>query len=407
MISKKNAIISAIILVLLTSIATFAFTNAFALTVGEKVVISKKNYEYYKDLQKTYNKVLGLKEFIEKNYYKPVDESKIEDGILKGLFQALEDPYSVYMTKSEFEDFMTHTKGSYGGIGVIMTPGEDGLITVVSPIEDTPGERAGIKSGDKILKVNGKEVTADKLEEAVAMIKGDPGTKVTLTVYRDGKEKPFDVEIVREEIRLKTVKSRMMENDIGYIRITMFDEQTAEDFKSHLKKLQQQQVKGLIIDLRNNPGGLLSECVKIADELLGKQVIVYTQDRAGNREYEYSDDRKINIPYVILVNKGSASASEILSGAVKDTKSGTLIGTTTFGKGLVQQVKALEDGTGFKLTTSQYFTPNGTYIHGKGIEPDIVIEMSEEKMERGDIKDQEDLQLQKGIEVLKKKLGIQ
>lgn len=407
MISKKNAIIGAIILVLLTSIATFTFTNAFALTIGEKVVISKKNYEYYKDLQKTYNKVLSLKEFIEKNYYKPVDESKIEDGILKGLFQALEDPYSVYMTKSEFEDFMTHTKGTYGGIGVIMTPGEDGLITVVSPIEDTPGERAGIKSGDKILKVNGKEVTADKLEEAVAMIKGEPGTKVTLTVYREGKEKPFDVEIVREEIRLKTVKSRMLENDIGYIRITMFDEQTAEDFKSHLKKLQQQQVKGLIIDLRNNPGGLLSECVKIADELLGKQVIVYTQDRAGNREYEYSDGRKINIPYVVLVNKGSASASEILSGAVKDTKSGTLIGTTTFGKGLVQQVKALEDGTGFKLTTSQYFTPKGTYIHGKGIEPDIVIEMPEEKMERGDMKDQEDLQLQKGIEILKKKLAIQ
>jgi carboxyl-terminal processing protease len=407
MISKKNAILGAMILVLLTGVITFTLTNVFALSVGEKVIITKQNYDYYKDISKTYNKVLSLKDFIETNYYKEVDESKIEDGIIKGLFQSLEDPYSVYMNKKEFEDFMTHTKGTYGGIGVIMTPGEDGYITVVSPIEDTPGERAGLKSGDKILKVNGKEYSGEKLDEAVAIIKGNPGTKVTLSVYREGKPQPFDVEIVREEIRLKTVKSRMLENDLGYIRVTMFDEMTADDFKTQLTELQRQNMKGLVIDLRNNPGGLLSECVKIADELLGKTVVVYTQDRSGEREYEYSNAGKVEVPYVILVNEGSASASEILSGAVKDTKSGTLIGTTTFGKGLVQRVKPLEDGTGFKLTTSQYFTPNGIYIHGKGIEPDIVVEVPEEGTVQEEVKDADDIQLQKGIEVLREKMANQ
>ncbi|MFZ5969722.1 MAG: S41 family peptidase [Bacillota bacterium] len=404
MISRKNALIGAVIIVMLSSIVTFTLTNAFALTFGQKVVISKENYEYYKGLNESFSKMLTLKDFIDENYYKPIDESKIEDAVIKGLFASLEDPYSVYMTKKEFDDFMTHTKGTYGGIGVIMTPGEDGFVTVVAPIEDTPGERAGMISGDKIVKVNDKEVTAEKLDEAVAMIKGEPGTKVSLTVLRPGKPEPFVVEIVREEIRLKTVKSKMLDDQIGYIRITMFDEQTSEDFKTHLKELQKQQMKGLIIDLRNNPGGLLGECIKIADELLGKQVIVYTQERSGERRYENSDARKLDLPLVLLVNKGSASASEILAGAVKDTKSGTLIGTTTFGKGLVQQVKELKDGTGFKLTTSQYFTPNGTYIHGKGIEPDISIEIDQEKLESGQLKEEEDKQLQKAEEVIKAKI---
>ena len=405
MISKKNAVIGAIILVIITSMMTFTVTNIVTLTVGNKVVIPKSDFEYYKDIQRTYSKVLALKDFIEKNYYKPVDTEKMEDGIIRGLFASLEDPYSVYMNNKEFDDFMVHTKGTYGGIGVIMTPGEDGFVTVVSPIEDTPGERAGLISGDKIIKVDGKDVTAEKLDEAVAMIKGDPGTKVELTVVRTGREDSFTVKITREEIRLKTVKSRILENNIGYIRITMFDEQTADDFKTQLNQLKKKNITGLVIDLRNNPGGLLSECVKIADELLGKQVIVYTEDRAGNREYERSNGKKVEFPYVLLVNQGSASASEILAGAVKDTESGTLIGTTTFGKGLVQRVKPLEDGTGFKLTTSQYFTPNGVNIHGKGIEPNIVVEMPEELIERGNITDAEDLQLQKGLEVLKKKIG--
>ncbi|QZY55988.1 S41 family peptidase [Crassaminicella profunda] len=410
MISKKRAAMGALILVLITGILTFTITNVVGLTIGDKVLISKQNYEYFKELNKEFSKMLYLKEIIKEDYYTSVDENKFEDGILKGLFESLDDPYSVYMNKKEFTSLMEHTEGSYDGIGVIMTAGKNGFLTVVSPIEDTPGEKAGLKTGDKILKVNDKDVTAstaEKMDEAVNMIRGKHGTKVSLTIARPGRKESFTVDITRKEIRLQTVKSRMLQNDIGYIRITMFDKKTPEDFLEQLDALEKKNIKGLVIDLRNNPGGLLDECAEIADRLLGKQDIVYTQDRAGNREYKRSDKNKVDYPFVLLVNGGSASASEILSGAVKDTKSGTLIGTTTFGKGLVQQVRPLNDGSGFKLTTAQYFTPNGTYIHGKGIEPDIVIDLPKELKEKIDITDEEDVQLQKGIEVLKKKIERQ
>ncbi|MBS3995112.1 MAG: PDZ domain-containing protein, partial [Alkaliphilus sp.] len=227
MISRKTAFFWVITLSLITGIVTFSMTNIISFSIGEKVVISKQKYEHFQYLNNNFDKMLGLKAFIEENYYQPVDDVNFEDGIIKGLFKALDDPYSVYMSKDEFDSFMTHTKGTYGGIGVIMTPGEDGFITVVSPIEDTPGERAGIQPEDKIIKVNDEEVIAEKLDEAVAMIKGEPGTKVTLTIIRPGKADPFSVEITREEIRLNTVKSRVLKDKIGYIRITMFDEQTS------------------------------------------------------------------------------------------------------------------------------------------------------------------------------------
>jgi len=404
MIKKRTALIGAIVIIIITSLTTALISNIVAIRIGDKVVIPEKDYEYLTDLHKDFSKMLSLKSFISENYYKPVDNEAFNDGIIKGLFESLEDPYSVYMNKSEFESFKTHTEGTYGGIGVVVSPGEDGYITVVTPIEDTPGERAGIKSGDKIVKVNDKEVIAEKLDEAVAMMKGKPGTKVDLTLIRPNRQQPITVTIEREEIRLKTVKSEVLEDGLGYLRITMFDEKTAEDFKTHLRDLEAKNIKGLIIDLRNNPGGSLRECVEISDMLLGEQTIVYTTDRAGNKEIEESDANKVNFPYVILVNGGSASASEILTGAVKDSKSGTIIGTTTFGKGLVQMVKELQDGTGFKLTISQYFTPNGNYIHGKGIEPDIIIDLPEELKDKPEIEHDEDVQLQKAIEVLKKQI---
>lgn len=404
MIRKRTAIFGAIVIILVTSLTTAVFSNLIAVRVGDKVIVPEKDYEFLTNLHKDFNKMLSLKEFISTNYYQPVEEEAFTDGIIKGLFQSLEDPYSVYMTKSEYDSFKTHTQGTYGGIGVVVSPGEDGYITVVTPIEDTPGKRAGIKSGDKIVKVNNKEVTAEKLDEAVSMMKGKPGTSVDLTLIRPQRQQPIVVTIEREEIRLQTVKSEVLNDDIGYLRITMFDDKTAEDFKDHLKELESKKIKGLVIDLRDNPGGSLNECVEISDELLGEQTIVYTKDRQGNKEYQKSNRNKVNYPYVILVNGGSASASEILTGAVKDTKSGTIIGTTTFGKGLVQMVKELKDGTGFKLTISQYFTPNGNYIHGKGIDPDIVVELTEELEEKPELSHEEDIQLQKALEVLRNKL---
>ncbi len=404
MIKKTTAFIGALALIIVTCLGTFVISNVIEYKVGDKVFISVEEHTRLKEVDENFQKTLYLKKYIEDNYYQPTTEDVFEDGILKGLFAALEDPYSEYMTKSEFDSFKTHTQGTYGGVGIIVSPGEDGYITVVAPIEDTPGERAGIISGDKIVKVNDQEVTADKLDEAVAIMKGKPGTKVDLTLVRESKTEPFVVTIKREEIRLKTVKSRVMNENIGYIRITMFDDKTADDFKTHLEALEAQNIKGLVIDLRNNPGGSLRECVEIADELLGKQVIVYTKDRAGKEDYMNSDASKVDYPFTILVNEGSASASEILTGAAKDTDSGVIIGTTTFGKGLVQAVKELSDGTGFKLTISQYFTPNGSYIHGKGIEPNIVVELPDELKEKPDLTDEEDVQLQKALEVLKSKM---
>jgi len=404
MIRKTTAFIGALILIIVTFLGT-TFLNSFIdYKVGDSVFISEKEYSRLKGIEHKFQKALYLKKYIEDNYYKSTEENEFYEGILKGLFEALGDPYSVYMTKSEFDSLKVHTQGTYGGIGIIVTPGDDGYITVVAPIEDTPGERAGIVTGDKIVKVNDKEVTANKLDEAISMMKGKPGTKVDITILRADKKEPFNITIKREEIRLVTVKSKIVDDSIGYIRITMFDDKTSEDFKKHLKDLESKNIKGLVIDLRNNPGGSLKECVEIADELLGKQIIVYTKDREGNREYMNSDAKKVDYPLAILVNKGSASASEILTGAVKDTESGIIIGTTTFGKGLVQAVRELSDGTGFKLTISQYFTPNGNYIHGKGIEPNIVIDLPDELKNKVNLTDEEDIQLQKAIEILKEKI---
>lgn len=400
MISKKKAFIGAIILVLMTTVVNFTVGNIIALPLGQKVLISRSTYQHYENLNQRYGKLFTLNDFLINNYYKELDEDNLIEYAIGGLFQGVEDPYTAYLTEKEFSDLMVRNQGSYGGIGVIITPGDDGLVTVVSPIEKTPGERAGIVTGDKILAVDGELVTGEKLDYAADKMKGDPGTEVILSVLRESIKEPFDIILKREEIRLETVRSEVLENDIAYIRITMFDEKTAKDFKENIDSIQRENIKGLILDLRNNPGGLMDQCVEIADMLLGEQIIVYTEDRHGEREVENSDKKQISLPLTVLVNEGSASASEILAGAIKDGKRGKIIGTTTFGKGLVQQVKPLNDGTGFKFTVSQYFTPNGTNIHGKGIEPDIIIDLPEEIKNEIDIEMSEDTQLQKAIEIL-------
>ncbi len=288
----------------------------------------KDEYAALNEDKETFSKVIELRKFILENYYKDFDEEKFIDGILKGLFMSLEDPYSVYMGQEEFERFTESNEGSYGGIGVIVAPTEDGFITVVSPIEDTPGERAGLKSGDRIIKVEGEDVNAELMDEAVRNMRGEPGTSVSITIFRDGVANPIDVSITREEIRLKTVKSRMLNDDLAYIRISMFDQITADDFKTHMDGLLKENPKGLVIDLRNNPGGSLGEVVDIADQLLGNQMIVYTENRVGQKREYKSGFMKVDLPITVLVNGGSASASEILAGAIQDTDSGTIIGET-------------------------------------------------------------------------------
>ncbi|MTI71525.1 MAG: S41 family peptidase [Firmicutes bacterium] len=406
MISRKKALIGAIILVLITGALTFTVSNIIQIQVDDKVIVDRQKLELWKNSYEEHSKVYALEDYIKENFLNEITDKELLDGQLKGMFDSLEDPYSMYMTKNEFDSFMDHTKGTYGGIGIIVTPGDDNLITIVSPIEDTPGERSGMKTGDKIVKVNGKEVTANEMDDAIKIMKGKPGTDVTITIKREINEetKFITMDITREEIRLISVRSNMLDNKIGYIRIIQFDEPVYEDFKKHLTKLQDKGMKGLIIDLRNNPGGLLDKCAEITDKLIGKSNIVYTETKKGEREYLKSDADKLDIPLVILVNGGSASASEILSGAVKDTNSGTLIGTKTFGKGIVQRIKKLSDGSGFKITVSKYFTPSGKSIHGVGIEPDIEVKLPEDIEQIGVDNIKEDIQLKRAIDVIKNKL---
>jgi carboxyl-terminal processing protease len=393
-----------VVAVLITNIITFGLTNIASGGIDLGMSFGNENKI---NESREISKVQNIKTYIKNNYLREVDDEKMLEGQLKGMVQSLNDPYSVYMTSDEFASFAQETSGVYGGIGVIVTPGEDNLITVVSPIEDTPGERAGIKTGDRIIRVNGVEYSAENMDEAVKVMKGKPKTKVTITIMRldkEGNNQTLDLDIVREEIRLITVKSNIIDNNIGYIRITSFDELTYKDFKENLSKLEKSNIKGLIIDLRNNPGGLLNVCAEIADELLGAGDIVYTQTKDGTREYLKSDKNQITIPIVLLVNEGSASASEILAGAVKDHQRGELIGTKTFGKGVVQRIRELSDGSGIKLTVSEYFTPNGTNIHGIGITPDIVLELNEGVENIGPGYISEDNQLQKAVEVIKGKI---
>lgn len=403
MISKKKAFAGAIIIILITTLLNFTIGNLVAIRMGQKVVITRDTFDYYTDINQKYSKFFKLHDYLFSNYYQEIDEAVLVEGAIIGMFENIGDPYTSYMTEKEFTEMMTRTQGSYGGIGIIVTPGDDGFVTVVSPIEDTPGERSGIITGDKIISVDGTPVSGNRLDQAVEIMKGKPGTTVKLVISRAGVNEPIDIIIKREEIRLRTVRSEVLDGDIGYVRISMFDEQTAGDFKNHLKDLKQKNIKGLILDLRNNPGGLLSQCIEIADEILGDQVIVYTEDRHGTRSEERSKKSHIDVPLAILVNKGSASASEILAGAVKDVNRGTIIGTTTFGKGLVQLVKPLNDGSGFKYTVSEYFTPNGINIHGTGIEPNIIVELPEELANETTLTREQDTQLAKAIEVIKEK----
>lgn len=397
---NRTRILLTTLLVITSMIFSSVLTLFIQFSVGDRSVVPEEEIARLREIEARYQKVEQLKGFIDNNYYLPTKDVDFQEGLIDGLFSALDDPYSVYFNKDEFKAFNESSAGSFGGIGIVIEPGKDNLITVVSPIEDTPGERAGILTGDKIIKVDGVEVFADKTDAAIKRMKGKPGTEVVLTIYRENQE-TFDLKITRAMIVIKSVKSRILTDagNLGYLRITSFDEKVFEEFKTHYQDLKAKGATGLIIDLRNNPGGSLQQCIELADYILGEQLIVYTKDNAGKEERFNSDKAKIDLPIAVLTNKGSASASEILTGAIKDTKAGTIIGTTTFGKGLVQTVRDLKDGDGIKLTIAQYFTPSGAYIHGVGIEPNIVVEQKD-KIDPAN--DKTDLQLQKAIEVLLK-----
>ncbi len=322
---------------------------------------------------------------VKDHYVEPVDSKKLVYGSLRGMLSSL-DPYSTFFTPDEFKEFTTETHGEFGGLGIEITM-ENHKLIIVAPIEDTPAWRAGLKPGDVIIEINGEPTDKMTLMEAVKKMRGKPGTKITITVWRKGVEKPFKVTITRAIIKIRSVKYKELENGkIGYIRITQFQEKTDEQLKGVLEKFKDKE--GIIIDLRNNPGGLLTTAVNVADMLLPKgDLIVYTRgrDERNNEEFYSTNDPVFptDIPIVVIVNKGSASASEILTGALRDNNRALAVGDTTFGKASVQTLIPLPDGSGLKLTTAHYYTPSGKLIMNKGITPDIIVHMTEEEeMER-------------------------
>lgn len=367
---------------------------------SQSVTLTGEEYEQYiKDREKI-EKIEYLEESIEKDFLYDVDEDLIEQGIYKGIFESLGDPYSVYYTNDEFEKLMEENQGEFGGIGIVVTAQSSEFITVVAPIDGTPGDRAGIKSGDKIIAINDKVYFGSDLEEAVNLMKGEPGTKVNIVIRRETEDgfEDIDKEIVREIIKVESVREEAIDDDYYYIQLSSFDEHTAEDFKKAIDNAKAS-YKGAVIDLRNNPGGLLSSVIEISDLLLPKGAIVSTVDKNGKKEVKFSDESLVDIPIVVLVNKGSASASEILSGALQDYGRAKIIGEQTFGKGIVQKIYPLEDG-GYKLTVSEYYTAKGNKIHEKGVTPDIEVKLNEDVEGIGLDFIEEDNQLQEAIKIL-------
>jgi carboxyl-terminal processing protease len=394
-------VIVVILLLLVTNATTFIVANGMSIALGDKIIVKTEDAATTEYI----NKLLYLKDEIQASYYKDVEDQSLLDGAIKGMFEAVGDPYTAYYDADQFQAYMEQVQGSYVGIGVVVGLNEDNKVTVVSAIDGSPGKKAGLLSGDLIVKVNGDDVTGLNLEQVVSKIKGDAGTSVVLEIEREGSAKLIEKEITREEIVLNSVDSMLLEDNIGYITITQFETNTAKEFKEHLDKLQSANIKGLILDVRDNPGGMMDTVVQIVDQLIGESVIVYTEDKAGKKEIMSSEEKsKIDLPMVVLINEGSASASEIFAGALQDTGAATIVGATSFGKGIVQRMSDLNDGTGYKITVSEYFTPNGRNIHGKGIEPDVPVEMSQKARYEADFDLKDDVQLNKAIEVMKEKM---
>lgn len=374
-------------------------TSSYRNTDAEDIVAATVTDQSDIELLKPISDVMKL---IKSKYIDDVDTEKLIEGAIKGMVEALGDPYSVYMNQSEFRDFITALDGSFGGVGIVLSVDENtGEIIVVSPIEGTPAYKAGILPRDVIVKVDDVDLTGKSLDDAVRLLRGKKGTQVTVYVKRGDEQELLEFQLTRDDIRVTTVNYEVLDDNIGYIKITSFDSKTYDEFKSALDSLINKGIKGLILDLRNNPGGSLYESVLIADEILGEGIIVYTEDRNKNRlEEYYSDGDKISVPLVVLINENSASAAEIVAGAVKDHKAGILVGTKTFGKGSVQEIQPFENKTGMKLTIAKYYMPSGRCIDGIGIEPDIEVELDKETS-IFNVPREKDLQLLKALEIFK------
>ena len=386
-----------LIVIIVTSLVT-AFTTYQYLS-NNGISYSKVNTTSLEGLEYTLSQ---FRSELEKKYIGEINDEELIEGAVKGYVDALGDPYTTYYTKKEMKTIMEETNGNFVGIGVYMTKDlEKNAILIIKPIENSPAEKAGILPGDIITKVDDVEYTGDKLEEASNKIRGEEGTKVKLEIYRNGETKTF--ELTRTKVVVSHVTTKVLNNDIGYIAISDFEGECASEFETKYKQLEKQGIKKLIIDIRNNGGGIVDEALKIANMLVDKDsTLLITKDKSDKEEITKATEKPIiNMPTVVLVNGYSASASEILAGALKDNGKATLVGTKTYGKGIIQELHQLSDGSGLKITVSEYYTPNHNAIHKIGITPDVEVDLSEDVKQQTTIQEKDDNQLQKAIEILK------
>lgn len=351
-------------------------------------------YLDYQHMKERYGKIENAYDKLDKYYYEEIDSKKLEEAMLKGLFEGTQDPYTTYMNPMEYENFMIKSTGELQGIGVSLAPDKDNNIVVISTFKDSPAETGGIKAGDIITKVNGVEYKAGELDKAVSEMRGEAGTKVEVSYIREGKENTL--RLLRKKITLQSVFAKKLESDIGYIGIGSFEANTPQEFEMELHNFEMNNAKGLVIDLRQNGGGIVESGIEIADMLLDEGVLAYTKGKDNEKIFMNVEKGKTALPYVVLIDEGTASTSEIVAAGIKDNKGGKIVGSKSFGKGVIQTIIKLPTKDAIKITIAQYFSPKGTKIHGVGVKPDYYIDLPEDA--------QEDLQLKKAIEVLKKEM---
>lgn len=391
--SKSIFIKSIILTILLTTVIVSMVT-----------IIIMNNNEQTSLLNRIDGKLSSIEQIVDKDYLGEIDENKIFDETIKGYVEGLNDEYSQYFTKEELDKYKTdNIEGQFVGIGVyIIQDTEKNAIRVLAPIKGSPAEKAGILAGDYIVKVDDQAYTEEQITEATNKMKGKEGTKVKIQIIRD--EKNLDFEVERANVRVNPVEADIYEENIGYLKISSFDQGSGSEVTKKVEELKEKNIKSLIIDLRNNGGGIVDEAIEIADLFTNKDsTLLITKDKHGNENISKAKkDKVIEVPIIVLTNENTASASEILAGALKDNNVAKIVGTTTFGKGVIQELLTMKDGTGLKLTTNEYYTPNRNKINKVGIEPDEKIELPEEYKNILSIPKEVDTQLNKAIELLKR-----
>lgn len=396
---KRQKIYKIAMLIILVAVITFILTTMLMYNIK-----GEEKYIYVSGNDGGISTTLSnFRKIIDKKFLGEINEQDLINGAIKGYISGLNDPYTEYMTKEEMDEFNIDVTGNFVGIGVYLTKDiQKNAVIIISPIKDTPAHEAGLLPGDIITKIDDVSYTGEQLTEASNKIKGEEGTSVKLEILRDGKTLTFD--ITRRTVKVNHVENKVINNNVGYIKFNTFDEGCGDEFKGKLQELKDKGIQSLIIDIRNNGGGIVDEAIEIADLMTPKDAtLLITVDKNNNEEITKSkEDAIIDIPIVVLTNENTASASEILAAALKDNNKATIVGTKTYGKGVIQELLTLTDGSGLKITTNEYYTPNRSKINEVGIQPDEEIKLPEELEDELEIEEAKDTQLQKAIEILKK-----